>query len=172
MQNTHCFSICRACWVCLMRCYIIWTTTHIPYGGYLEYSLHASIHLSPLQFHICNDILLLLTSAIYFPLGSFLFFFLSFLLVCCIQTVIIEFLTSKQVKTVEGLTELQIPPGTQPGDVLALAKKGAPKLNKPSIRGDHLFTVKVTIPKRIRYRVILFIYFSRHGNYIADTITY
>ncbi|KAF5466774.1 hypothetical protein F2P56_016674 [Juglans regia] len=54
-----------------------------------------------------------------------------------------------QVETVEGRTELQIPPGTQPGDVLVLAKKGAPKLNKPSIRGDHLFTVKVTIPKCI-----------------------
>ncbi|KAI8529442.1 hypothetical protein RHMOL_Rhmol12G0225100 [Rhododendron molle] len=54
-----------------------------------------------------------------------------------------------QVKTVEGDTELQIPPGTQPGDVLVLAKKGAPKLNRPSIRGDHLFTIKVTIPKRI-----------------------
>lgn len=54
-----------------------------------------------------------------------------------------------KVKTVEGITELQIPPGTQPGDVLVLAKKGAPKLNKPSIRGDHLFTVKVTIPNRV-----------------------
>ncbi|XP_061351279.1 uncharacterized protein LOC133296332 isoform X2 [Gastrolobium bilobum] len=54
-----------------------------------------------------------------------------------------------KVKTVEGISELQIPPGTQPGDVLVLARKGVPKLNKPSIRGDHLFTVKVTIPKRI-----------------------
>ncbi|KAB1218718.1 Chaperone protein DnaJ [Morella rubra] len=54
-----------------------------------------------------------------------------------------------KVETVEGRTELQIPPGTQPGDVLVLSKKGVPKLNKPSIRGDHLFTVKVTIPKRI-----------------------
>ncbi|MED6143583.1 hypothetical protein PIB30_117055 [Stylosanthes scabra] len=54
-----------------------------------------------------------------------------------------------KVKTVEGTSELQIPPGTQPGDVLVLARKGVPKLNKPSIRGDHLFTVKVTIPKRI-----------------------
>ncbi|KAL0463942.1 UNVERIFIED_CONTAM: Chaperone protein dnaJ A6, chloroplastic [Sesamum latifolium] len=53
------------------------------------------------------------------------------------------------VKTVEGITDLQIPPGTQPGDVLVLARKGAPKLNRPSIRGDHLFTVKVSIPKRI-----------------------
>lgn len=54
------------------------------------------------------------------------------------------------MKTVKGISELQIPPGTQPGDVLILARKGAPKLNKPSIRGDHLFfRVKVTIPKRI-----------------------
>ncbi|KAE8669818.1 Molecular chaperone Hsp40/DnaJ family protein isoform 4 [Hibiscus syriacus] len=49
-----------------------------------------------------------------------------------------------KVKTVEGVTDLQIPPGTQPGDVLVLTRKGAPKLNKPSIRGDHFFTIKVT----------------------------
>ncbi|KAL0425116.1 UNVERIFIED_CONTAM: Chaperone protein DnaJ [Sesamum radiatum] len=57
--------------------------------------------------------------------------------------------TVVKVKTVEGMTDLQIPPGTQPGDVLVLARKGAPKLNRPSIRGDHLFTVKVSIPKRV-----------------------
>ncbi|KAL2332478.1 hypothetical protein Fmac_020059 [Flemingia macrophylla] len=57
--------------------------------------------------------------------------------------------TIVKVKTVEGISELQIPAGTQPGDVLVLARKGVPKLNKPSIRGDHLFTVKVTIPKRV-----------------------
>ncbi|XP_071691941.1 uncharacterized protein [Rutidosis leptorrhynchoides] len=57
--------------------------------------------------------------------------------------------TVAKVKTVEGMTELQIPAGTQPGDTLVLAKKGAPKLNRPSIRGDHLFTIKVSIPKRI-----------------------
>lgn len=68
-------------------------------------------------------------------------------------TVLIFFLLKaciKQVKTVDGFTELQIPPGTQPGDVVVLAKRGVPKLNKPSIRGDHLFTIKVTIPNRIR----------------------
>ncbi|CAL9010641.1 unnamed protein product [Prunus brigantina] len=54
-----------------------------------------------------------------------------------------------KVNTVEGIATLQIPPGTQPGDILVLAKKGAPKLNKPSIRGDHIFTIKVTIPNRI-----------------------
>ncbi|XP_047311349.1 chaperone protein DnaJ-like [Impatiens glandulifera] len=54
-----------------------------------------------------------------------------------------------KVKTVEGSSDLQIPSGTQPGDVLVLAKKGVPKLNKSTLRGDHLFTVKVTIPKRV-----------------------
>ncbi|PKA57917.1 Chaperone protein dnaJ 1, mitochondrial [Apostasia shenzhenica] len=57
-----------------------------------------------------------------------------------------------KVKTVDGPTELQIPPGTQPGDVVVLARRGVPKLNKPSIRGDHLFTIKVVIPSRISGR--------------------
>ncbi|XP_020576140.1 uncharacterized protein LOC110021816 isoform X2 [Phalaenopsis equestris] len=57
-----------------------------------------------------------------------------------------------KVRTVDGPTELQIPSGTQPGDVIVLAKRGVPKLNKPSTRGDHLFTVKVTIPSRISGR--------------------
>ncbi|KAK8955997.1 hypothetical protein KSP40_PGU006921 [Platanthera guangdongensis] len=57
-----------------------------------------------------------------------------------------------KVKTVDGPSELQIPSGTQPGDVIVLARRGVPKLNKPSTRGDHLFTVKVTIPSRISGR--------------------
>lgn len=57
--------------------------------------------------------------------------------------------TVVQVKTVDGVTELKIPPGTQPGDVLVLSKRGVPKLNKPSVRGDHFFTVKVSIPARL-----------------------
>ncbi|XP_021731811.1 uncharacterized protein LOC110698641 isoform X2 [Chenopodium quinoa] len=60
--------------------------------------------------------------------------------------------TVVKVKTVEGTIDLEVPPGAQPGDILVLAKKGVPKLNKPSIRGDHLFTVKITIPKRISVR--------------------
>ncbi|OIW19218.1 hypothetical protein TanjilG_20343 [Lupinus angustifolius] len=57
--------------------------------------------------------------------------------------------TVVKVKTVEGTSELEIPHGTQHGDVLVLARKGIPKLKKPSTRGDHLFTVKITIPERI-----------------------
>ncbi|CAL0308792.1 unnamed protein product [Lupinus luteus] len=70
------------------------------------------------------------------------------------STISIDYLDAIQgtvvrVKTVEGTSELQIPRGTQPGDVLVLARKGIPKLKKPSIRGDHLFTVNITIPKDI-----------------------
>ncbi|PUZ78113.1 hypothetical protein GQ55_1G427300 [Panicum hallii var. hallii] len=60
--------------------------------------------------------------------------------------------TTKMVRTVDGTSELRIPPGTQPSDVIVLAKQGVPSLNRPSIRGDHLFTVTVTIPKRISGR--------------------
>lgn len=48
------------------------------------------------------------------------------------------------------MTDLQVPAGTQPGDVLVMSKQGAPRLNKPSVRGDHFFTVKVQIPTRLR----------------------
>ncbi|KAH0466044.1 hypothetical protein IEQ34_006147 [Dendrobium chrysotoxum] len=74
-----------------------------------------------------------------------------------------------KVKTVDGPTELQIPPGTQPGDVIALARRGVPKLNKPSTRGDHLFTVKVTIPSRIsgRERELLEELASLHDNSVG-----
>ncbi|KAJ7550714.1 hypothetical protein O6H91_07G113900 [Diphasiastrum complanatum] len=57
--------------------------------------------------------------------------------------------TIAQVTTVEGVTDLQIPSGTQPGDVMVLSNLGVPKLNRPSARGDHFFTIKVTIPTRL-----------------------
>lgn len=60
-----------------------------------------------------------------------------------------------QVITVEGLMDLQVPAGTQPGDILVMPKLGMPKLNKPSSRGDHFFTIKVTIPIRLRYEVFV-----------------
>ncbi len=60
-----------------------------------------------------------------------------------------------QVITVEGIMDLQVPAGTQPGDILVMPKLGMPKLNKPSSRGDHFFTIKVTIPIRLRYEVFV-----------------
>ncbi|XP_047942282.1 chaperone protein DnaJ-like isoform X2 [Salvia hispanica] len=55
----------------------------------------------------------------------------------------------KKVDTVEGIKDLQIPPGTQPGQNLRLPYMGVPNIRKPSVRGDHYFTVDVQIPKHI-----------------------
>lgn len=55
----------------------------------------------------------------------------------------------KKVDTVEGLRDLQIPSGIQPGDSVKLSCLGVPDINKPSVRGDHYFIVNVLIPKDI-----------------------
>ncbi|KAI4347285.1 hypothetical protein L6164_008107 [Bauhinia variegata] len=55
----------------------------------------------------------------------------------------------KKVETVEGLKDLQIPSGIQPGDSVKLSRLGVPDMNNPSVRGHHYFTVKVLIPKDI-----------------------
>lgn len=47
--------------------------------------------------------------------------------------------------------DLRIPPGTQPGDTVKLYRKGVPDTDRPSIRGDHCFVVKVSIPKNLRF---------------------
>ncbi|XP_057952579.1 uncharacterized protein LOC131146802 isoform X2 [Malania oleifera] len=57
--------------------------------------------------------------------------------------------TVMKVETVEGLRDLQIPSGIQPGDTVKMSCMGVPDINKPSLRGDHLFTVNVRIPKEI-----------------------
>ncbi|KFK39111.1 hypothetical protein AALP_AA3G202400 [Arabis alpina] len=57
-----------------------------------------------------------------------------------------------KVETVEGTMDLRIPPGTQPGDTLRLRRKGVPDTDRPSVRGDHCFVVKVSIPKSLSER--------------------
>ncbi len=37
----------------------------------------------------------------------------------------------------DGPVELKVPPGTQPGTTLLMAKRGVPRLANPAIRGDH-----------------------------------
>lgn len=44
---------------------------------------------------------------------------------------------SLQVTTVDGPVDLRIPPGTQPGTTLVMAKRGVPRLGSETIRGDH-----------------------------------
>ncbi|XP_019436734.1 PREDICTED: uncharacterized protein LOC109343064 isoform X3 [Lupinus angustifolius] len=55
----------------------------------------------------------------------------------------------KKVETVEGIRDLRIPSGIQPGESVKLSRLGAPDMNKPSKRGDHYFIVNVLIPKDI-----------------------
>ncbi|KAG6607386.1 Chaperone protein dnaJ A8, chloroplastic, partial [Cucurbita argyrosperma subsp. sororia] len=57
--------------------------------------------------------------------------------------------TIVKVETVEGLKDLRIPAGVQPGDKVSLSRMGVPNINKPSVRGDHLFIVNVQIPTSI-----------------------
>ncbi|WP_338462950.1 molecular chaperone DnaJ [Synechococcus elongatus IITB7] len=56
---------------------------------------------------------------------------------------------SLEVQTVDGPTELIIPPGTQPNAVLTVEGKGVPRLGNPVARGNLLVTIKVEIPTKI-----------------------
>lgn len=57
--------------------------------------------------------------------------------------------TVVKVETVDGMRNLQIPPGIQPGDTVKMPRMGVPDMKNPSVRGDHLFIVNVQIPKDI-----------------------
>lgn len=57
--------------------------------------------------------------------------------------------TVMKVPTVDGMVDLKIPAGTQPGTTLVMAKKGVPLLNRSNMRGDQLVRVQVEIPKRL-----------------------
>ena len=59
--------------------------------------------------------------------------------------------TQVQVETVHGKVTLNIPEGTQSGQVLRLKGKGLPVLNTSRI-GDHFVEVAVEIPKRLSRR--------------------
>jgi molecular chaperone DnaJ len=57
--------------------------------------------------------------------------------------------TEVPVATVDGSVRMKIPPGTQPGAKLRLAKKGAPTPSRPNDRGDQILTVNVRLPKNL-----------------------
>jgi len=54
-----------------------------------------------------------------------------------------------KVTTVDGPVELKIPPGTQPGTTLLMAKRGVPRVGQAGVRGNHQVHVRVTIPKAL-----------------------
>ncbi|MCL7046533.1 hypothetical protein MKW94_022442 [Papaver nudicaule] len=57
--------------------------------------------------------------------------------------------TTVKVPTVDGMVDLKVPAGVQPGTTLVMAKKGVPVLNKNNLRGDQLVRIQVEIPKRL-----------------------
>ncbi|CAB4281419.1 unnamed protein product [Prunus armeniaca] len=79
-----------------------------------------------------------------------------------------------KVETVEGLKELQIPSGIQPGETVKLLRMGVPDMNKPSTRGDHHFVVNVLIPKiisdkeRVLVEELASLKASREGHSVAS----
>ena len=56
--------------------------------------------------------------------------------------------TSVTVETLDGAHELEVRPGTQPGEVLVLRGKGIPVLGGRG-RGDHRVVVNVLVPRKL-----------------------
>ncbi len=51
-----------------------------------------------------------------------------------------------EVPTIDGRTQLKIPPGTQSGQKLRLREKGVPSATKDGARGDEIVEVKIAVP--------------------------
>src|SRR5215467_2776613 len=54
-----------------------------------------------------------------------------------------------EVPTIDGKSQLRIPPGTQSGQKFRLRDKGAPSLRNPGAKGHQFVEVQVTLPKVI-----------------------
>ena len=52
-----------------------------------------------------------------------------------------------EVPTIDGRTQLKIPPGTQAGQKLRLREKGVPSAAREGVRGDQIVEVKIVVPK-------------------------
>ncbi len=52
-----------------------------------------------------------------------------------------------EAPTIDGRTQLKIPPGTQTGQKLRLREKGVPSAAREGARGDQIVEVKVVVPK-------------------------
>ncbi|WP_263368260.1 J domain-containing protein [Edaphobacter bradus] len=52
-----------------------------------------------------------------------------------------------EVPTIDGRTQLKIPPGTQSGQKLRMREKGVPSAAREGVRGDEIVEVKLVVPK-------------------------
>jgi molecular chaperone DnaJ len=57
-----------------------------------------------------------------------------------------------EIPTLEGVERLNIPAGTQPGDVFRLRGKGLPEMNQPRLRGDQQVIIRVRTPTKLTDR--------------------
>jgi molecular chaperone DnaJ len=53
------------------------------------------------------------------------------------------------VPTLEGDEDLDVPAGTQPGEIITLRERGMPVLQRPGRRGDLKVVVDVVVPRRL-----------------------
>ena len=51
-----------------------------------------------------------------------------------------------EVPTIDGRTQMKVPPGTQSGQKLRLREKGVPSATKTGARGDEIVEVKIVVP--------------------------
>jgi molecular chaperone DnaJ len=52
-----------------------------------------------------------------------------------------------EVPTIDGRTQLKIPPGTQSGQKLRMRERGVPSAAKEGLRGDQIVTVEIVVPQ-------------------------
>ena len=57
--------------------------------------------------------------------------------------------TTLNVPTLDGETELDIPAGTQPGEIFVVRGEGMPRLRRPGRRGDLRVVANVVVPRRL-----------------------
>ena len=54
------------------------------------------------------------------------------------------------VPTIDGENKaIEIPPGTQTGDMIKIKGQGSPVLGRSNVRGDHLVNIIVKIPRKL-----------------------
>ncbi len=51
-----------------------------------------------------------------------------------------------EVPTIDGRTQMKVPPGTQSGQKLRLREKGVPSATREGVRGDEIVEVKIVVP--------------------------
>ena len=57
--------------------------------------------------------------------------------------------TTLQAPSLDGAVEVELPPGTQPGEVFVVRGEGMPQLRRPGRRGDLRVVVNVVVPRRL-----------------------